>query len=56
MHLLTLIKWLASHPQKRKKLSLNQKNKGAAREKPLFVVQGCLEMIAHCNHVVHSAK
>ncbi len=28
----------------RKKLSLNQKNKGAAIEKPLFVVQGCLEM------------
>ncbi len=28
----------------RKELSLNQKNKGAATEKPLFVVQGCLEM------------
>ncbi len=28
----------------RKELSLNQKNKGAAIEKPLFVVQGCLEM------------
>ncbi len=28
----------------RKELSLNQNNKGAAIEKPLFVVQGCLEM------------
>ncbi len=28
----------------RKKLSLNQKNKGAAIEKPLFVDQGCLDM------------
>ncbi len=28
----------------RKELSLNQKNKGAAIETPLFVVQGCLEM------------
>ncbi len=27
-----------------KELSLNQKNKGAAIEKPLFVVQGCIEM------------
>ncbi len=24
---------------------MNQKNKGAAIEKPLFVVQGCLEMV-----------
>ncbi len=30
---------------KRKKLSLNQKNKGAAIEKPLFVDQGCLGMM-----------
>ncbi len=30
--------------QVRKELSLNQKNNGAAIEKPLFVVQGCLEM------------
>ncbi len=28
----------------RKQLSLNQKNEEAAIEKPLFVVQGCLEM------------
>ena len=28
----------------RKELPLNQKNRGAAIEKPLFVVQGCLEM------------
>ncbi len=28
----------------RKELSLNQKNTGAAIEKPLFVDQGCLEM------------
>ncbi len=27
-----------------KELSLNQKTKGAGIEKPLFVVQGCLEM------------
>ncbi len=27
-----------------KKLALNQKNKGAVIGKPLFVVQGCLEM------------
>ena len=33
----------------RKELSLNQKNKGAAIEKPLFVVQGCLEM----NNIVY---
>ena len=32
----------------RKELSLNQKNKGAAIEKPLFVVQGCLEMNTTC--------
>ncbi len=28
----------------RKEFSLNQKNKGAGIEKPLFVVQGCIEM------------
>ena len=46
---------LENESQSRKKLSLNQKNKGAAAiEKPLFVDQGCLEMskvcIAH-NHL-----
>ena len=30
----------------RKELSLHQKNKGAAIEKPLFVDQGCLKMAA----------
>ena len=29
----------------RKELSLNRKNKGAVIEKPLFVVQRCLEMV-----------
>ena len=47
----------------RKEFSLNQKNKGAAIEKPLFVVQECLEMVeGHrpngylmaCCHVVKS--
>ncbi len=29
----------------RKELPLNQKNRGAAIEKPLFVDRGCLEMV-----------
>ncbi len=37
----------------RKELSLNQKNKGAAIEKPLFVVQGCLEMLSWFCTLVH---
>ena len=31
-------------PPARKKFFLNQRNKGAAIEKPLFVDRGCLEM------------
>ena len=33
----------------RKEVSLNQKNKGAAKDKPRFVVQGCLEMDSACS-------
>ncbi len=60
-HVLDLIHYMNGHyaslKENRKELSLNQKHKGAAIEKPLFVVQGCLKMqtnymkLQHCSYI-----